>query len=148
MELRQRYQLTRPGLSLLEVVLIIGVVAIVASFSVRGYAATQQRSRVTKEANQLVSALREAQSRAQTAQSSQGWNLTCDGDVLRLAPLSGGTPETTVLNAGITCDAANVSFTKLTGLPTSSASFTLRDHGQAVRRVDVSSGGVVTTLSL
>lgn len=156
MEFRQRYFVSRPGLSFVEVLMVIGVIAILASVSIGGFVASRQRAAVTNQASVAETFIREAKSRAMTARDGQSWGVICDGGSLRTVSFSGNfvTSLRTDDNrlpfaSNVTCQTGTeVGFTKLTGQPQADVNFTLFARGTAFKRISIVAPGVITVSTI
>lgn len=153
MELRQRHFLTaRAGFSLTEVLVVVGVLAIVVGISASGAVAARQRASYSKEASVAETTIRQAQQRALTAREGENWGVSCKTNHLQLFSFTsiGATDrEIMTFHSGVTCQpGSEVRFTKLTGTAEADATFTLRANNRAFFQIQASVPGVITTATL
>ena len=150
MEFRQRHQLNRPGVSLIEVLMVIAVIGTISAWGLSGYAASRQHAEVTKESARLESAVREAQSRSMTAQSGHPWGVSCRGQSFDIFAYDGGTESISqAFSSGVTCPAGDmVKFAKLTGQPITAADLRLSVQGHDVVRLSIGPAGAITIQNL
>lgn len=146
MEFRQRPQLTRSGISLIEALLTIGIVGAIASWGLTGYAQTRERGIITQATAQLESAIREAQARSIHADRGSAWSLECHGRQVVVTTIDHAATITRALPGDLQCpEGEQVHFTKLTGLPESPAELHVTAHGRPVKVCIVSIAGTITT---
>ena len=153
MELRQRHQLIkRSGFSLIEVLLVMGVLGIITAVSFTGYVSARRRAAIAKEASGAETVIRQAMHRALTARNGQNWGVVCQGDRLQTfsyTPVTRTDAEITRLASGVRCQGnAEVRFQKLVGVPETASTFVMQADGNAFRQIDISLAGVVTASTL
>jgi prepilin-type N-terminal cleavage/methylation domain-containing protein len=153
MELRQRHCVTfRPGFSLTEVLLVMGIVAVVAAISTAGIVSARQRAGQTKEVTAAETLIRQAQQRALTAREGKSWVVRCDTTHLQtfVSPANEADKRGAItFESGVTCQpGTSVHFKKLTGLAESEASFVLRAKGQSFYRIQISAAGIISASPL
>lgn len=145
MESRQRHHLIRPGFTLVELIVVMALIGAIAAFTLPGFAESRQRAEISKESNEMLSLVREAQSRSMSASGGTSWKFVCHDSTVTIEPV--GIPSMIVTHtlSSVTCPAVTVEFQKLTGRPTVPTTVQLVNHGGTVKNIIISATG---TLSL
>lgn len=145
---------TPKGLTLVEVLIVVGIVAMISSFGLLSSSQSRQQARIAAEGVQLQQELRTAQNRSLASYLGRSWAVRCNGASLTTFAFSSTEPEvsptTYMLPNGFSCSgsAPAIKFMKLTGRPEVATSFTLQLAGQDVQRIDVSMPGTITLVRL
>lgn len=154
MELRQ-HTLKTYGFSLVEVLVVVGIVAGLATYGWVTIAQSRTRTVATRAGEETVSAVREVQNWAMAAHAGRGWGLRCDNGILTRFSFTDTQPmlDQTVLpmRTGFTCDMnpGEVKFSKLTGIPFAApVNLTVVYGGQALKRIMINGPGVITLNSI
>lgn len=163
MEFRQRHQLAevprgaqgsalRAGFSLIEVLLVMGVLSILVVLSASGLVSARGKAALKKEASAAEVTIRQAQQRALSARDGQSWGVTCATDRLQTFSFTGGAETEagqTVFAAAVRCQGSTeVRFQKLTGVPEADATFVLLAKGSAYRQIKVEQPGIINSTAL
>ncbi|MFA6099236.1 MAG: type II secretion system protein [Patescibacteria group bacterium] len=155
MEFRQHYRIKNSGFTLMEVLLVVGIVAALAAYGWVSLAQSQTRTAATRAGEEMAGAVREIQNWAMTSHAGRGWGLRCDSGI----PTSFSYTETQPLldqtiipmRSGFSCtmDPAEIRFSKLTGTPLGApANLEVYYNGQAVKRIEINSPGIITLKSI
>ncbi|MFA6553598.1 MAG: type II secretion system protein [Patescibacteria group bacterium] len=142
------------GFTLIEVLIVVGIVAVIATFGSMSLAASRERAQTRSTGDSVVQLVREAQSRSMTAQNGRAWGLRCQLNTIILFSYTSTqpelTPETTVLPQGYSCSIEHgpVQFEKLTGASLSATSIVLEVQGHDLSKVDIAISGQITSVNL
>jgi len=153
MELRQRHSITRSGFTLTEVLIVIGILAVIVGVSVSGLMTSRERAAQSKDALLMQSAVTQAQQRAQTAREGRGWGVECQSNHVQLFSFNSTTVdyrEQTDFRSGVACSTtgSQVRFTKLSGQPVAETVFTLAAHGKLYRKISITQPGLIQSEAL
>lgn len=137
------------GFSLIEVLLVVAMVAILAMVGAPIYQSLQVSNELDVATNTLVQDLYRAQSLSRNVASDDSWGVAVNGHTITLfrganfASRAGGADENYQVPSSVTISGINqITYTKLSGLPGSTGSFTLSGGGKS-RSVTVNSKGMV-----
>lgn len=107
----------RPGFTLLELMVTIGVLAIVVGFAVPSYAAMQRSATLNSVAQDIADGIRIAQTRALSAQAGSDFQVNFYTTYLEIVTVATGSIETRPLEGGVTmsADQSSIVFERLSG---------------------------------
>lgn len=138
------------GFTLIELLLVIAIVSIIAMLSSPFYSRFLLQNAVTNTADQMVGSLRKAQTYSMAGRQGSEWSVNYSGNAITLYKGSSFAGRDasfdekfsvvqTVNVSGIT----NISFARVTGLPTPSGADITISSGNNSKTVTVNSQGVV-----
>lgn len=140
------------GFTLLELLLAIAIIGILSGVSAPFYQSFVQRNDLEVTTQQLVSALRRAQSYARVGNGDSAWSVEIDtgnSDVVLFKGTSFGSRDTnydetndipgSITPSGLT----EIQFAKFTSDPNTAGSFTLTSTTGDIRTVTVNAQGMV-----
>ncbi|OGD09897.1 hypothetical protein A2397_06250 [Candidatus Amesbacteria bacterium RIFOXYB1_FULL_44_23] len=143
----------RDGVTLLELVLVVGLVAILAFSGVIFYGRFVTQNQVDTTTDTIVQTIRKAQIYALESRKSEtvGWGVRHASGQLTLylgATYAGRTTtwdEVTTTGGNVSVTAFEVNFSRLTGAPDGTESITISGMGNS-ESVSVNSRGMVTRI--
>lgn len=119
----------RSGISLIEVILVVGLFAVIGTASTPFFSHFLLRNNVDTTAETVVNTLRKAQNSSMNQKSSAVWGACMTGSTIRLFTGSCASPTTredTPIPSGITVSGFSaVTFSKLRGEPSSGITVTV-----------------------
>lgn len=145
---------SRKGFSLVEALLVIGIVGAVAGMSAQAVVRSRQRAALTTESEIVLQALREVQSRSLTAHGGSTWGFTCAGSAWQRFALDGDGAEVGRETFPIaspqrcTISQPDVRFAKLTGIPAVDVAITITSPGVGEKRIAVIAPGTFALTTL
>lgn len=147
------------GLTLIELLIVIGILVLIGTVGIVSLSGYRSRQDLDLSARRIVNALRDAQQRAITQEAESQWGIRFQGvdsgkDLFHLFSGPSFTAATSTYDLPPTIEFADlggnktldVVFSKLTGLPTSTAEVKIRLAGDTsvTQTISVSSAGRVS----
>ena len=135
----------RAGFTLIELLVTIGILGIISAFSVPAYGAMRASVGVTASARQLVSTLREAQTKSMTSQDNAQFGVKFSGTNYTLYRVNPAQDIRTVdASTTVTVSPTGpVVFTRLTGQTTAATIVVGTSHPKTIT---VTANGLITIL--
>lgn len=141
-------QSSQKGLTMIELLVVIGILTICTVGATAVLAKSRMRSALSTEASRFTDTILETQHMAITAQEGKAWAISCSGSTWQrygyTEEMPDPIPEMHPFDGRMHCTASapEIRFHKLTGMPESPITFTLSLDETAV--ISVSQVGAVT----
>ena len=139
----------QPGFTLLEMILVMGIITIIMAVSVPLYASLSNRNQLQVSASLLAQDLYQAQINSRAQQADSTWGVAINGQTITLFAGNSYASRDTSQDVDYTVPSAiklsgdsQIVYSRLYGLPTNTASFSLSGAGQTMP-VAVNSKGMV-----
>lgn len=127
----------RPGFTLLELLVTIGIIGIIAATSIPSYAAAQRRLTVNQAAAELANNLQAARTKAM----SGGTDVTV---VVSSGSVTSAVTSWTAPNGITLSPIGSVTFAHLSGLASSALTITVQNSGGTNRTVAIAANGKIS----
>ncbi|MFA6525059.1 MAG: type II secretion system protein [Patescibacteria group bacterium] len=138
------------GFTVIEVLIVITAVSLIAGVAVISLSKGKTGAQAVTEADKVAQIVREAQSRAQSAESGRAWAVRCSGNAIDLLSVNPElVSETYNFPQEFTCSASDdIVFNKLTGIPDQDLDLFILYAGVNSSRIEIRKPGTVKILSL
>lgn len=137
------------GFTTVEMLLVVGIMVIITAVTTPIYASLNNNNQLDSAANILVQDLYQAQTYSRNHAQDSSWGVAVNGQVITLfsgtsyASRNTGSDVNYVVPSGVKLTGSTqIIYSKLYGLPTSTASFGLSANGKA-KTITVNSKGTV-----
>lgn len=132
------------GVTIIELLIVIFLISTIGLLSASFYSRFLTQNAVENTQNQLVSSFRKAQVYSMMGKQNGTWGVRYGSNKITLY-LSGNTAfdENYDVNSNITVTDFDITFAKITGLPSSSPTITISSGGNS-KTIDINSQGVVS----
>lgn len=132
------------GITLIELLLVISLILLVGLMSTAFYGKFVNQNAVQNAQNQITASLRKAQTYSMMGKQNGVWGVRYSPSTITLY-LTGNPAfdENYAVNQNITVSAFDITFAKITGLPSSSPTITISD-GINSKTITVNNQGVVS----
>lgn len=144
-------QYTRPGFTLLEVLLSVALLALLTGMGAPVYQAMQNRNSLDISTNSLVQSLRRAQLLSQASEGDSSWGVKVQSGSIVLfrgssyAARNAGYDEIFDIPTNIILSGVNeIVFDKLSGLPQTTGTMTLTSTAGETRNMTVNEKGMIS----
>lgn len=138
------------GFTLIELLLTVGILALIAGFSLPLQVSFQTRNELDTTTSLAVDMLRRAQQYARSGNEDSQWGFTAQSGTLTLfkgttyATRDATEDETIAVPGSIsTGNAVETSFSKLRGVPSQTGSLTLTSNNGDTRTITLNAAGMV-----
>lgn len=151
MEFCEHKHIKKEGFTLIEVLIVVGIVSIVFGFGAATLANSQERAKISSENEKIMQIVRETQNLSLVSEKGKSWGLRCMGNnITRFFYDPEQTSETITLTQGFSCNTtSDIRFKKLTNVPsTGDVNITLNFSGKDVKRIEIKSTGTITSSNL
>lgn len=139
------------GFSLIELLLSVVIISLLAGMSMPLYQSLQTRNDLDNTTQSIADALRRAQSYARSGKSDSIWSVKVEPDTVWLykgldfLTRTQGFDEPVYLSDSFTiAGLSTISFSKLTGAPSTTGTITLTATANEVRTITVNAEGMVS----
>lgn len=138
------------GITLIELLIVIALVLIVSAMGPIFYSRFLLQNAVEDTANQISGSLRKAQTYAMMGKQGSAWSLNYSSNTLTLykgtnfALRDSSFDEKFDINPNVTISGTDISFAKVTGLPTPSSATITITSGNNSKTLTVNNQGVVS----
>lgn len=139
------------GFTLIEMMLSVGILSLLAGLSLPVYQSFQNRNELDITTQSLASALRRAQTYSRGMNGDSQWGVAVQANTITLfkgssyaARDTAYDESTAIATSTSTSGSTEIMFTKLTGLPATTGSFTLTSINNDSRTVTINAKGMVS----
>lgn len=139
------------GFTLVEMMLSVGILSLLAGLSLPVYQSFQNRNELDLNTQNLVSALRRAQTYARGMHGDSQWGVSVQSNTITLfkgtsyATRDTAYDETSAISASTaTSGLTEIMFAKLSGAPATTGNVTLTSTNNDVRTVTINAKGMVS----
>lgn len=151
MEFCKYKHIKKEGFTLIEVLIVVGIISIVFGFGTVAIAKSQEHAKISSESEKIMQIVRETQNLSLVSEKGKSWGLRCMGNnITRFYYDPEQTSETIRLTQGFSCSTtSDIRFKKLTNVPSVGDVYIILNFtGKDVKRIEIKNTGTITSSNI